>query len=226
MITSPKLAHYRNASLLTFLSTVVTICNKFDVEALKINTEVAKIATDVESLEALFSLAKKNDNTESLENLDARRDAATLSIQGIVECYARHFDKSYEDAAKAILKTFARHGKGITRQVYRDQTATTRSLINDFESDAIVSTALNKLHLTEWVQELKLANEAFDAVYVARNMELSVQPDQNFKDKKTMAIEDYRRLIDVLKAFNIINPNGDYDKILKALNELVLKYNV
>lgn len=81
MITSPKLAHYRNASLLTFLSTVVTICNKFDVEALKINTEVAKIATDVQSLEALYSLAKKSANSESIESLDARRDGTVVKVK-------------------------------------------------------------------------------------------------------------------------------------------------
>ncbi len=45
------------------------------------------------------------------------------------------------------------------------------------------------------------------------------------KDPKIIAIENDRRLIDMLKAFNIIYPNGDYEKILKAINELVLKYN-
>lgn len=226
MITAPKLPNYRNASLISFLSNVVAICNKFDTEALKIKNEVAKIATDVQSLELLFALAKKNGNTETLESLDARRDAATLSIQGIAECYVKHFDKSYQDAAKAILAIFSKYGKRIDRMVYREQTSATQSLINDFETDTLVSTAINKLHLTEWVQELKTANEEFNRVYLLRNKELSEQPDQNIKDIKMPAIENYRRLVDVLKAFNTINPNEDYEKILKELNELVLKYNV
>ncbi len=89
-----------------------------------------------------------------------------------------------------------------------------------------VDTALKKLHLTEWVQELKTANNEFNNVYLNRNKELAEQPDQNIKDVKIPAIEHYKRLINVLKAFRTINPQGDYDKILKEINELVLKYDL
>lgn len=226
MITSPKLSNYRNASLISFLNNVVSACNDYDKEALKINTEVAKIATDVQSLEALYSLAKKSANSESIESLDARRDAATLSIQGIAECYSKHYEQDYRDAAKVILNTFSKYGKGIARQAYRDQTATLQRLVNDFENDVTVSTALSKLHLTAWGQELKTANVEFEEVFKLRNKELTSQPDQNVKDVRNTATENYRRLIDVLKAFNTINPNGDYDKLLKEINGYVLKFNV
>ncbi|MEA5401659.1 DUF6261 family protein [Arcicella sp. DC2W] len=95
-------------------------------------------------------------------------------------------------------------------------------LLYYFENDVIVSTALSKLHLTAWGQELKTANVEFEEVFQLRNKELTSQPDQNVKDVRNAATENYRRLIDVLKAFNTINPNGDYDKLLKEINGFVL----
>jgi hypothetical protein len=226
MEKTPKLTHFRNASFIGFLSNVVTICKKYDTEVLKINNEVADISADVQTLELLFSIARKNGNTEALEDLDARRDSAIQGILEVSEAYLKHFDKTYQEAAKTIEAIFAKYGRRIDKLVYVAQTSATQSLVNDFEKDVNVDTALKKLHLAEWVQELKTANNEFNNVYLNRNKELAEQPDQNIKDVKIPAIEHYKRLIDVLKAFRTINPQGDYDKILKEINELVLKYDV
>ncbi len=226
MITSAKIQHYRNASFLSFLSNVVSICNKFDTEALKIKPVVTTLATGVHSLELVFSASRKSNNTQTLTALDARRDIATFSVQSIAEVYTKHFDKDYQEAAKTIVGIFAKYGKRIDKQTYREQTSTTQSLLHDFENSTLVMAALSKLHLSDWVQELKQANEEFNQVFLQRNQELAEQPEQSFSTLRVASTEHYHKLIEILKAFDVINPNGEYERLLKELNELILKYNM
>lgn len=226
MEKAPKFSYFRNASLISFLNNVVSICKKFDIEALKIATEVATIVADVQSLEKLFAVTKKNSNTSILKELDAQRGAAVVAIQGISQLYLKHYDGDYRQAAKLVQNVFAKYDKHIELLVYGAETAAIQSLVNDLLKDSTRYAALQKLSLVDWVQELKRVNEAFNAVYLQRNKELSELPSDRIKDRKATVIANYKQFIKVLKAFNTLHPSGDYERILKAIAELITKYNV
>ena len=225
MKTKPRLIKYRNAAFIAFLKDTKSICEKFNTKTLKLDGDLAKLSNGIIALDNVFGLAKGSASTDTIENLDARRDNAISGISDIADAYLKHFEADFIEAAKLVNSTIAKYGKRITTLNYLSETETLRSLVSDFENQINVNAAIVKLNLTEWVNELKAANTAFNEVYLSRNQELSEQPDQNLLDLKKPAIENFNNLMNLVSSYNTINPNSDYKKIVDEVEELVIKYN-
>lgn len=225
MTTLTKAEKFRNSIFIGLLNDGVTIAEKYNLVTLKLNDGVSKIKTNILKLNELYALARKNGNTEVLEELDERRDKAIIGIKSLTEAYLNHFDNLKVNAAKNILINYEKYGKRIDKLNYLAETEALRSFINDFDTDTKLKGNATLLHLTDWLIELKAANEDFNSVYLNRNKELSEQPDQNLKDLRGPAIEDFTLFYNLVTAYNTINPNTDYKKLLNELNELLIKYN-
>jgi hypothetical protein len=225
MKIKPKLINYRNAAFIAFLKDTKSICEKFNTITLKLDGELAKLSGSIVALDNVFGIAKGSASTDTIENLDARRDNAFTGISFVADAYTKHFETEYREAAKLIAATTDKYGKRIASLNYLAETETLRSLLSDFENQNNVRAAIVKLNLTEWVNELKAANTEFNQVYLSRNKELSAQPDQNVQDLKKPAIENYNSLMNLVSSYNTINPNTDYKKIVDEVEELVIKYN-
>ncbi|MES2654695.1 MAG: DUF6261 family protein [Bacteroidota bacterium] len=225
MKTFPKLTNYRNASFIAFLKDVVTISNKFDPTALKITTEIAAINALLVQLDSTYATARANGNTETLESLDARRDAALIGITMVAEAYQKHYDPAISEAGRSISIIIAKYGKRLPWQSYLVETEAIRSMVNTFETEAKAMAAISKLKISDWVLELKNANTEFSALFLVRNQELSEQPDENMRDLRLPATESYKTLIKLVTAYDTLNPNGDYAKILEQVDQLIAKYN-
>ncbi len=225
MKTNPRLIKYRNAAFIAFLKDARTICEKFNTKTLKLDGELAKLSGGIVALDNVFGTAKGSASTDTIENLDARRDDAFTGISFIADAYSKHYEAEYRGAAKLVSATIAKYGKRIVTLNYLSETETLRSLVSDFENQGDVKAAITQLHLTEWVNELKAANTAFNEVYLSRNQELSEQPDQNILDLKKPAIENFNSLINLVSSYNTISPNADYKKIIDEVEELAIKYN-
>jgi hypothetical protein len=225
MITTAKANNYKNSAFIGFLNDTVAIAEKYNVATLKLTTEVAQIKTSILALNNVYAIAKKNENTETLENLDGARDFALIGIKGLADAYLKHYDPLFVNAAKGIINTFEKYSKRIDKLTYLSETEAIRSLVDDLETDTNLIAHATKLNITDWIQELKTTNTQFNTIYLGRNKEFAEQPDQNLKDLRTPAMEQYSKFVNLVNANNIITPNIDYQKILKEMDELVLKYN-
>lgn len=225
MKANAKLNSYRNASFIAFLKDVITISNKFNPKTLKIDVELTAISVRLRQLDSIYAAAKANGNTESLESLDARRDAALIGITAVAEAYQKHYDPSVSEAGRTITLIIAQYGKRLPWQSYLVETEAIRSLVNTFETDAKASAAINTLKLNDWVMELKNANIDFSNLYLVRNQELSEQPDENMRDLRQLATDSYKSFVRLVSAYDTLTPNSDYAKILDQIEQLIAKYN-
>ena len=225
MKTITKLNNYRNVAFIAFLKDTSTIVSKFNAKTLKLDVALAKLSTDIAAMDAIFGTAKGNANTELIEELDARRDAAITGIMYLAEAYTKHFEPAQQDAGKLILSTINNYGKRIYKLNLLAETEVLRSLVTDFETKPEVANAINQLNINNWVEELKTANNEFNTVYLTRNTELAEQPDLNIQNLRTPANQNFEALIALVTAYNTITPNADYKKILDEVEELIIKYN-
>lgn len=225
MKTTPKLSNYRNASFIAFLKDVVSISNKFDPTTLKIDKEVVAINSLLGQLNSTYAAARANSNTESLESMDARRDDALIGITNLADAYQKHYDPTLSEAGRTISIIIGKYGKRLPRQSYLVETEAIRSIVNTFETEAKAAAAIAKLRISDWVMELKNANTDFNALFLLRNQELSEQPDENMRDLRQLATESYKSFVKLVTAYDTLNPNGDYAKILEQVEQLIAKYN-
>jgi hypothetical protein len=63
---------------------------------------LAKISADIAAMDEVFWTAKGSASTETLESLDARRDAALAGISMVADAYAKYFEETPQNAGKLI----------------------------------------------------------------------------------------------------------------------------
>lgn len=225
MKTIAKLNNYRNVAFIAFLKDTSSIVSKFNAKTLKLDVALAKLSADITAMDEIFGTAKGNANTETIEALDARRDTALAGISLVAEGYTKHYEPVSSEAGKIIVSAIGNYGRRIHSLNYLAETEVIRSLVADFENKPELANAISQLNITNWVQELKDANNEFNTVYLTRNTELAEQPDLNIQNLRAPANQNFEALIALVTAYNTITPNADYKKILDEVEELIIKYN-
>jgi hypothetical protein len=225
MNVKPKLTRYRNSEFIQYLRDTVTIFKAFDLKGLKLDSFVNNIEANIGELDKVFVIASKNGNTDALEIADARRDDAVIGIRTVAVGFERSHQENIRTAAKTILALMDKFGTGIAAFGHIAETNAITSIVKEFETVQQATDAANTLNISEWVQELKLANLSFNEIFIVRNKDLADQPDQNLKELRTPAMASYNNLINKTEAYFSITDKAEYKDLLNQINTIVLKYN-
>jgi hypothetical protein len=225
MKTTTKLKYYRNGLFIGFITDILSILSKYNLVALKLDAIIAVLTANLSKLNEVYVIAQKNKNTEAIELLDIRRDMAVQGIQGVVESYLKYYENNFVEAAKLLIDTIYKYDKRIDKQNYLLETETIRSLVSDFDTDLALKNALVLLHLTNWANELKNANNDFNTTYLIRNDELAALPDVNLSELRTPTIANFIDFEETIFSLNKLNPNLEYAEIMGKIEELKIKYN-
>jgi hypothetical protein len=221
----PRFIEYRNREFIQFLEDALNIYNAYNLTTLKLQSFVTSLISDLPLLNTVFETAKKNENTETLENLDLKRDNAIKGIRTIAEGFEMHYEIPYQNAGKLVKTHIDKYGKGISTLNYLAETKAINGVVSDFETDLDVKDSLTFLNLTDWVAELKNSNIDFNNTYLLRNKDISAQPDQNLKDLRMLIIPKLKLLFEKTASFYSAFETEDYKTILDEIDTLIIKYN-
>lgn len=224
MISEPKLKTYRNSEFIAFINDTLGLLTRANIAAL--SSPQANLQTAYDDLETSFKVSQGSLLTASVQELDARRDAAIRGINQAAKAYSFHYDEATQSAAVAVTKAISKYGTRIAQLNYQAQTATLKSLVKDFENDADLTAALTSLNLTAWVAELKNANTDFEAKYLDRVTDKANKKTTPVSEHRPAAIAAYDTMVQHIQANNILSPSTALTELIGQLNELVLKYNV
>jgi hypothetical protein len=225
MNTKSKLPRYRNSEFIQFMKDTVKIYKAYDLKTLKLQTLVADVEGSITKLESVFTIARKNGNTELLENADARRDRAIIGIRTLVEAYVSHFDPSLANAAKALLILIDKYGGGIANFNYIDETNTISNIVKEMQTEPKAMAAASTLKIDDWVAELGAANTIFNNLFIERNKDISELPEQNLGALRTPALQQYEVLVEKTAAHFSITAIPEYKAILDQIEAIIVKYN-
>ncbi len=220
-----KIKDYRNKECIQYLKDTVSIYKVFDLKALKLDGFVNQLETRNALLEELFEIAKKNENTETIESLDERRDRAIVGIRKIADGYGSYFEIDKAQAGKLITTHIDKYGSSIYRMNYLAETTALNGVLSDMETDGAVVSAVALLDLTPWVAELKQANIEFNRMYLLRNTDLANQPDQNLRDARTEIYPIFDLLMEKTASYYSAFDKVEYKTIMNQMDELTTKYN-
>lgn len=225
MTQSIDLSKLRNAEYVQFTTDVLQIVNLNNPATLQVQAKFNAFSSVKTELEVLFKKSTANPITAEIEALDQRRDNAISGIMYVVKGNTYHFDSLVAKEADVLSDYFKIYDGNIAQQNYNAETATITNIVNDFETKPELVSALVKLALTPWKNELKAANVAFSTQYLARTMDLATATPDNLKSKRLEANEAFYALRNHLDAFATINPSVLYNKTIAELNALIAQYN-
>lgn len=226
MIYKAHLKRFWISEVLQFMHETYSICNKFDVENLQIADKVIALRAASLALDSSFKRDCTSEFSSEIVALDQRRDVCIIGIRMGADAYTYHFDFEKSSAAAAIINSIDKFGKVVTLMNYQSETSTIESIIESWATDSKLATAIQTLHLTDWVNELKTTNELFSKAYHSRMDQKLQNPKINTVELRQKAIDAYQILITNIEARSILARPNLYDELVNQINELVEKYNV
>lgn len=173
-------------------------------------------------LEKALHIAKKNEQTETILELDKQRDNLLTSFITHCKLFQNHPDNNKKEAAKRSVIKIEAYGKSPERRAYRDETAIIRNLITDFEkSDADKDITL--IGAKEWLTLLKPINEKFDTLHSNRTLEESEKEVGKTKEAREEMQRKFDRLCKAIEAMAFVKGEEQYLPLASAINEEVKK---
>lgn len=223
MISEPKLKSYRNDEFIAFINDVLELLTRANITAL--STPQNELQASYDTLDNSFKVSRGSLLTASVQELDARRDAAIRGIHTAAKAYSFHYEATKKEAATALAKAISKYGSRIAQLSYPAQTATLKSLIGDLENDADLTAALTTLDLTAWKDELKAANTAFEQRYLDRVADNAGKKVTPIREHRPAAVAAYENVVKHIQANEILNPSAELTELVGQLEQLVVKYN-
>lgn len=163
---------------------------------------------------------------EALYKAEEERDYAVRKLYSIIKEYSDYaFDKTKEDAAKALLQVFKPYGTGseIAKMAQDAETAVIINLLQDFEK-AAPSGHLRLLGLMDGVETLELANVDFTVAQRRRTNEQLQAITGVVKAAREDVQTKFIEFVDVVNALAIVEGQEKYADLKQAINGILKKY--
>lgn len=217
---------YRNAEYLQYMKDVVKLVNKQDVNVLLLVNQRDALVKKVIKIEEIYQQGQGSSLTQEIIDLDARRDSAFIGIKTLVNSYGYHFNKRLQEASEKISKAIQVYGTDVTRKSYQEETAIITSLLNDLVTKESLVTALSDLGVTEWIVELRDANENFTTKYLERVEEKASNPSINVTSLREETTVLYKELLNHIEAHKTLTKSETYLVISDEIEVLTKQYNL
>lgn len=210
---------------------VLQILNDADPKALLFKKQYDAYLAIFNEIDQVYKLSLSNPLTQTLIDLDNKRDAIFMGMCFIADGYFKSWEPAVAAQAKLIIDSINVFGRGIVIANYQSESADIKSLIDNWESNANITAALTALHLNNWKNELKNTNELFIKTYTDR-AKADGEKDAlaNIKQLREKANTVYTKLENVLNG-KIEEFEDDatkaplYQALANSLNAVFDKYN-
>jgi hypothetical protein len=223
---NPILDRYRNSEFLQYMKDVLEIVNDKNVDTLQLTTQRDALAVLSNQMDSLFQQEQSSGITQELIDLDTRRDRAFMGIKANLEAFAYHYDESLQAAARSLLFNLNNYGTNIPRMNYQAETAVIDSMLSDWETETDLVAAIATTQLTDWIAELKAANEVFNNRYIARVYEESATPGLSFTAMREEAVNSYKVLVAHIEAHATLGSNVTHQELVNQIGTLAKQYNL
>ena len=149
----------------------------------------------------------------------ATPDEIYIGLTGHIEAGLRRRSKpAYQEACKRLMAIVNQNGRALYSYSYNKQTATLESFFDDLDNDQSRAD-LETINATEWLKELKAANEAFKKAYAERvKQETSKDVPTNEAALKLLK-PSIDSLFTVITAYYINGQVEGIEKTIGLLNE-------
>ncbi|MGH1387453.1 DUF6261 family protein [Kordia sp.] len=223
---TPVYSRYRNSELLQYMKDVLELVNANDVDSLQLTTQRDALATLIAQMDDLFQQEQSSGITQELIDLDNRRDVAFTGIKATLEASQYHFDETIKNAATSLLYNMNNYGSNIPRMNYQAETAVIDSMMSEWETEAALVAAIATLGLSDWLAELKTANQVFNNRYLARISESAANPATSFTAIRDVVISTYRELVAHTEAHATLGSNAIHQELVNEFGALAKQYNL
>ena len=165
----------------------------------------------------------KSAKTEKIDKADKQRDTTYRGLTNLLRAALDHFNPDVVDAAKRIKIVFDTYGN-LSRMSMNTETASIYNILEDLKSPEYMRDA-EIVQIVEWIDQLKLDNDALEALVRERNDEIAAKTQLKVNDCRTETDKAYHNIVERINAAIIIEGETPYADFVSKLNAFIERYN-
>ena len=196
-----------------------------DTGKLMIEEEFKAFVTVLDELDEVFgNYNRMSKYTQQLVRIGKERNQAVSGLKGYMRVMIKHYEQDKSKAAQLLLARIESYGSSIPRLNDEAETTVIKNLVDNFEQDIRLKTALEILDLTAWVGHLKSKNDEFSEIYHQRLSDLAVKSNASLAKVRPKAYQLYKELIDRINAALMVFKTPQLKKLGRQINVLSKRY--
>lgn len=215
------LTHLRNAEYCQFVNIIVTIVSKYQPESLHLQRSFERLTSFMPQIAEIKAQEQSNIISKQLSKMNAERKTLIKSVFKQVKTFSKlSIDGTAEHVA--VLKRFLeKHGNDIGTTNYNDSTKRFKDLLDDYHTNAEISTAASALQLVIFFNHLATLNAQFDNLFIQRIMENSTVETVDARAIRKKVDKVLIAFFDAFEVFSMEYDQLDYQTPANEINEFI-----
>jgi hypothetical protein len=164
--------------------------------------------------------------TPQIKAADAIRDDISSGLAALVKVFLRHPDVAKRAAAEVLDRLISHYGN-LRRKGYSKQSAATIDMLRELDLPANKA-LLALLGATDWVEQLRAANNTVVDLLRARDAEIAKRPGARMRDLRVETDKALTALLDRVEAqitlYGLTSASSDYAPFMHDYNALAERY--
>ncbi|MDO5490569.1 MAG: DUF6261 family protein [Bacteroidaceae bacterium] len=176
----------------------------------------------VQKEDECLKLSRKLFTTDQIKDLDDLRDSLYKGYKSIVEAYLEYPQPSEAEAAKYLnqhIKDYNIDPRGNRQK----ESGLLLNLTADLQGSKYAG-YVQTLHLTEYVAQLKLANDQLISATSTRTEERSQMTTGALAEAHLQTDAAYRSLVEMVNALALVEGDAQYAAFIDYMNSLIKEY--
>jgi hypothetical protein len=171
----------------------------------------------------LVDSVRSSEYTVELKAADKRLDRCIIGIINAINAGLHHFDPAIVNAARRLEILLKAFRSNIEKKSYEEESAAVKILIADLLGEYAPQVAL--LNLGPWVAELSAALDDFERIFLLRADQRATKPKKRLTDMRKQIDLIYRKIMERIDAYTIMNGEASTADFVNHLNEEVTYFN-
>jgi hypothetical protein len=213
----------RNEAHYQFFTAFIALILKFPLIVGKLGDLFGLLRGLFAKEDEVVDYIRKSDYSAKIAAADERLDSAVVGFGEILRGASYHFSPEVADAALSLKNLTKTYGN-IIRKNYDEELAAVTNLLQELEGAYAAKVGLIG-GLSEWITEIKSANEDMSALLALRNTEKAGKPQERMVNVRREIDPVYRDIVAKVEALTLIEGEAEYAPFIRELNELVDRFN-
>ena len=215
------LTHLWNTEYCVFVNRIVEIVSKYQPESLYLKKSFERLTAFMPQIAEIKAQEQSNIISQQLSAMNAERRTLIKSVFKQVKTFSKLSIAGTAEHAAVLKRFLDKHGSDIGTTNYNDSTKRFKDLLEDYHTNAEISTAASALQLVLLFNHLATINAQFDNLFIQRIMESSMVETV---DARAIRKEVDKVLIAFFDAFEVFSMEYDqlnYQTPANEINEFI-----
>ena len=218
------LTHLWNSEYCIFLSQLISILVKLNIDGLHLRKSFDKVLALMPEIDKIK--AQEQDNAISLQLATLNVERKTV-IKGSMEQVKTFSKLSMPGAAEHVVvmnRFFDKHGRDLGKSNYNSNTKRINDYMIDYDSNTTVQTAAQAVYVAPFFDHLRIINKQFADLYLQRSDEDASVETVDARAIRTEMDEVLTEFFDAFEFCSKEYDELDYQTPANKMNDLISHY--